>query len=69
MKQRHRTCIQCPFNPARNGIPIPADVMDSVVSRIKDGERWICHMSCDGAEVTSKSVYCAGAPFFHFPGS
>jgi hypothetical protein len=55
-------CSGCPFNSRRTGPPIPAEVWAAVMARIRGGEAWICHQTCDGPRVTPKSQLCAGAP-------
>jgi hypothetical protein len=61
MNRRLRMCTGCPFNADRIGPAIPADVMDAVQTRIEPGEQWVCHQTCDGAQVTDRSSRCAGA--------
>lgn len=53
-------CAGCPFNPDRVGPAIPADVLTAVHLRIDAGEAWVCHQTCDGAQVTPRSSLCAG---------
>lgn len=60
--RRAAVCSGCPFNSRREGPPVPADVMATVIERIRGGELWVCHQTCDGARVTPASQLCAGAP-------
>lgn len=62
MRMRVVMCSGCPFNPHRTGPALPVDVMETVVARIAAGEQWVCHQTCQGVHVTSRSSLCAGAP-------
>ncbi len=59
---RATMCDGCPFNPERVGPPIDHDTRVRVAERIRDGEKWVCHQTCNGAWLTSESELCAGAP-------
>lgn len=62
MKRRDDMCNGCPFNARRIGLPIPSDVRQVVGERIRAGEAWVCHQTCDGPRVVMTSMLCAGAP-------
>ncbi len=62
MIRREAVCPGCPFSSRRTGPPVPAEVMATVMQRIRSGEEWICHQTCDGPRVTPDSQLCAGAP-------
>lgn len=55
-------CSGCPWNPERTGPVIDAETWSAVRQRIADGERWVCHMSTNGPQLTERSQHCAGAP-------
>lgn len=62
MMTRSTMCSGCPFNRHRTGPEIDEDVRMTIARRIRAGERWVCHQTCDGAHVTDDSLLCAGAP-------
>lgn len=62
MERRDNMCDGCPFNPARTGPPLDHDTRRTVAERIRGGEAWVCHQTCDGARVVATSQLCAGAP-------
>lgn len=62
MDYRDGMCEGCPFSPCRTGPPVPRDVMEQVKTRIRSGEAWVCHRTCEGPRVTPASQLCAGAP-------
>ena len=62
MNRRAVMCPGCPFNAHRTGPPVPREVMETVMRRIRGGEAWVCHQTCDGPQVTADSQLCAGAP-------
>jgi hypothetical protein len=62
MERREEMCPGCPFQVNRAGGRVPADVMAEVSRRIRGGEAWVCHQTCDGPWVTADSQLCAGAP-------
>jgi hypothetical protein len=66
-ERRHAMCDGCPFNASRVWPPVDRDTRITIAQRIKGGEKWVCHQTCDGALVTSSSLLCAGAP--HLGGS
>lgn len=55
-------CDGCPFNAARVGPSLDVDVRRTLAQRIRAGEKWVCHQTCDGARVVATSQLCAGAP-------
>jgi hypothetical protein len=62
MRRRDAMCDGCPFNNKRVGPPLDADVRRTIAERLKAGEEWVCHQTCDGARVVEASMLCAGAP-------
>lgn len=60
--RRETMCDGCPFNRRRTGPPLDADVRRTIARRLRDGEAWVCHQTCEGARVTEDSLLCAGAP-------
>jgi hypothetical protein len=62
MLRRESMCDGCPFNPERIGPPLDHDVRKAIAERIRNGEQWICHQTCDGPRIVLTSQLCAGAP-------
>lgn len=62
VRKRPVMCKGCPWNPDREGPMLDADTWDTVMSRIRSGERWICHETTDGPRLTERTQFCAGAP-------
>lgn len=62
MNRRSEMCDGCPFNARRVGLPLDVDVRRTIAERLRGGEEWVCHQTCDGARVVPTSMLCAGAP-------
>lgn len=55
-------CSECPFNKKRKSGEVETEVMETVIERIKGGEKWICHLTCGaGGQPNKRTMYCKGA--------